>query len=64
MSKCDFTLAINGFKFKISGQGKASFGTCYKKLTPSSLSTRDVVVANFFSNARLFIKGVKRRIFR
>ena len=39
MSKCDFKLAINGFKFKISGQGKASFGACYKKLTPSSLKS-------------------------
>lgn len=64
MSKCDFALAINGFKFKISGQGVFWHlpQKAHAVIVKVYARTRDVVVANFFSNARSFIKGAKRRI--
>ena len=64
MSKCDFKLAINGFKFKISGQGVFRYlpQKAHTVIVKVYARTRDVVVANFFPNAQSFIKGAKRRI--
>ena len=64
MSKCNFVLAINGFKFKISGQGVFwhLLQKAHTVIVKVYALTRDVVVANFFPNARSFIKGAKRRI--
>ena len=64
MSKCDFALAINGFKFKISGQGVFWHlpQKAHAVIVKVYARTRYVVVVNFFSNTQSFIKGAKRRI--
>lgn len=65
MSKCNFVLAINGFKFKISGQGV--FWRLPQKahavIVKVYARTRDVVVANLFKCVVTY-KGRKKANFQ
>lgn len=66
MSKCNFVLAINGFKFKISGQGVFwhLLQKAHAVIVKVYARTRDVVVAEFLSKCAVVYKGCKKANFQ